>query len=65
MDTEVARVLSDRLRYFGFELMKELWRSNAAGKGVILRNGCDFQSEALHQQHMSQLLPTGSLRALM
>ena len=26
MDTEVAQVLSDRLRYFGFELMKELWK---------------------------------------
>ena len=32
IDTEVAKVLSKRLKYFGFEMMKELWTSNSAGK---------------------------------
>ena len=38
LDTEVAQVLSDRLKRYGFELRKELWSSNSAGMGVFLRN---------------------------
>ena len=35
LDTEVAQVLSDRLKRYGFELRKELWSSNSAGMGVF------------------------------
>ena len=37
------QVLSDRLTRNGFKLMKELWSSNPAGKGVFIRSVLKFQ----------------------
>ena len=61
MDTEVAQVPSDRLRYFGFELMKELWSSNSARKGVIFRNieahvtiSADWELEGLDEGEIAR-----------
>ena len=62
MDTEVAQVLSDRLRYFGFELMKELWSSNSAAHVTII---ADWELEGLDEAEIARKMKRKRLKRVL